>query len=135
MTNPNAKLFDLFQAEKERHTPDMTLFYRKGNDRQDASMRYISEKEGQEGVLTVLFPKNGEELFYFKHKDEKGIGELVQRIVDDGKFGELKEGFHNMPNVFKTIAQDYQYNREALHIADELKDSVQPKKTKPVERE
>ncbi len=134
MTNPNSKLFDLFQSEKERHTQDMTLFYRKSKDNQDASMRYISEKEGQEGVLTVLFPKSGEELFYFKKKDEKGIGEMVQRIVDDGQYAELKEGFHNMPAVFQSIAQDYQYNREELHIV-ETRDAAKPKKTKPIERE
>lgn len=125
MTNPNAKLYDLLMNEKNRHADvDMTFLYRKSKDNQDASMRYISKQPGAEGVLTVLFRKNGDEDFYFKQENEKGIGVLVQHLTDGGQYAELENAFNNMPSLFRNITQDYQYNRDELGIEEK-----QPAKT------
>lgn len=111
MENPNRHLFECFKAEKERH-PDMSIFYRKKSEKNDASIRYINEN----GVLTVLFNEQGNEDFYFKKPNESGIGELVQRVSDNGKLGIQGANFLTMPTEFRDIAQEYQYDRASLRI-------------------
>ena len=125
MTNPNAKMYTLFTTEKERHSDkdDLTIFYRKAKDHQDASMRYVSNDKENEGTLTVIFREDGDEDFYFKKNNEKGIGKLVQHLTDGGNYGVLENEFNNMPSMFRTITQDYQYNRDELGI-----DEKQPPK-------
>lgn len=111
MENPNKYLFECFNAEKTRH-PDMSIFYRKQSEKNDASIRYMND----EGVLTVLFNNKGVEDFYFRRPNDSGIGELVQRVSDNGKFGVQGANFLNMPAIFRSIAQEYQYDRASLHI-------------------
>lgn len=111
MENPNKYLFDCFNAEKNRH-PDMSIYYRKKSENNDASIRYMND----EGVLTVLFSEQGNEDFYFRRPNEGGIGELVQRVSDNGKFGIQGANFLTMPAKFRDIAQEYQYDRASLHI-------------------
>lgn len=111
MNNPNKHLFDCFNAEKERH-PDMSVYYRKKSENNDASIRYHND----DGVLTVFFSEQGNEDFYFKKPDEGGIGELVQRVSENGKLGIQGANFLKMPSSFRNIAQEYQYDRASLHI-------------------
>jgi hypothetical protein len=111
MENPNKYLFDCFNAEKKRH-PDMSIYYRKKSDNNDASIRYMNE----EGVLTVLFSEQGNEDFYFRRPNDIGIGELVQRVSDNGRYGIQGANFLSLPVKFRNIAQAYQYDRASLHI-------------------
>lgn len=113
MNNPNKYLFNCFNAERERH-PTMKLLYRKATDRNDASMRYIADN----GVLTVLFLKNGYEEFYFKTEEQKGIGKLIQSIDAEGIVTLSDMSSNSIPKVFLDIAHDYIYNRDKLKITE-----------------
>lgn len=132
MTNPNMHMFDCFNAEKKRH-PDMSIYYRKRSDKNDASIRYLND----EGVLTVLFSTHGNEDFYFKAPTESGIGELVQRVSDNGKLGVQGAGFLKMPTSFRNIAQEYQYDRSSLHIDEREADTKKrtPRRNSSYERD
>lgn len=113
MNNPNRYLFNCFSAEREHH-PNMKLLYRKATDRNDASMRYISDN----GMLTVLFLKNGCEEFYFKLETQKGIGKLIQNIDADGNVTLSAQDATDVPQEFLDISQDYISNREMLRLCD-----------------
>lgn len=73
------KLYNIFDNERKRY-PDMTVFYREGNDRMEKSLSYSND----DGRLTILFGKNGEEDFYFRKPDEKGLGDIVQTLSNKG---------------------------------------------------
>lgn len=128
MDNPNQHIFDCFTAERKRRPEIDAFYYRKETERNDASLRYAN----QDGVLTVLFKKDGSEEFYFKQRCERGIGDKVQVLQDNGKYGKLFEKFHSMPALFRSIAQDYQYNRQALCL-DKQK-SIESEKNKSVKK-
>jgi hypothetical protein len=113
VNNPNKYLFNCFNAEKARH-PDMTVFYRKEEEKRDASMRYT----GNEGILTVLFLKNGCEEFYFKLGTQKGIGRLIQSIDAEGNVTLSAESSTDVPKAFLDIARDYIVNRDKLKLCN-----------------
>ena len=111
MNNPNKFIFNCFNAERERH-PSMKLLYRKATDRNDASMRYIADN----GILTVLFLKNGCEEFYFKTEEQKSIGILIQSIDAEGSVSFSDVSSNDIPQVFIDISQDYINNRDKLKL-------------------
>lgn len=107
------KLYNIFKNEKERN-PDMTVFYREGNDKMENSLSYSND----EGKLTILFRKGGIEEFHFRKPDEKGLGDIVQTLYNKGKDGEMPHinSLFDLPKRFREIAQSYQYERKEIGI-------------------
>lgn len=105
------KLYNIMKREKERN-PDMDIYY----SEKKKSLQY----QNKEGTLTVLFRDDGLEDFYFRrNNDRQGamLGSRIQVLADKGKYGQVEsEPFFNMPQRFRDIAQNYQYDRENMNI-------------------
>lgn len=110
------KLYNIMRRKQERN-PDVDVYYNEKNK----SLQYINNK----GVMTVVFNKNGIEDFYYRSHNEKdtGLGCKFQSLVGKGTYGKVDSSFmlSKLPYRFLEVAQDYQFNREAMNIDYEQK--------------
>lgn len=128
------KLFNIFERERNRlKDEDVTVFYN--------SKRNTMQYSKDEGTLTVAFntyeDKNTEgcEKFTFKPKgDNASI--FIQQTYDFGQYSKLDiDNLLRMPELLRNIAQDYQYNRDAIGVERQPNKEKTAKKNKNIERD
>lgn len=109
-------LYNIMRREQERN-PDVDVYYSEKNN----SLQYINGN----GVMTVVFGRNGMEDFYYRSHSEKntGLGFKFQSLVGKGAYGKVDSSFMlgELPYRFLEIAQAYQFSRETMNIDYEQK--------------
>lgn len=112
-------LYKLRQNEKKRVGDDFVVSYNEEKN----SIRYKTEK----GIMTVAFnEKDKSEDFYYRNSGEQGLGEVVQKLTENGTRGHYDSSFLEMPSAFKRLAQEFQNGNGRDEI---LKDDVTKNKS------